>query len=475
MKRDAFTLIELLGVIIILGLITLVSFPPLLKQIKQSRNGLDSATSALIIDAAKDYYYDNSDRFQNVEGLVYCLGMNSLFDGGYINEKIKDKDLEDISKLKSVRLIYTNGKFNYEIVDSCDDSVAIRNNVSIPIVDGEVGLNISKTDENRLIYRGTSDVSEFLNNYIWLDENGNNEMDYDSNDENVELYRIVSFEKDGTIKVVRDKRIVFGSDLYKEWDEAFIRGGSLNYCGESQYGCNAWGTQSDTYMGGQTFSSLNENYYLKYYPNNMTNAKVNTQASGLQTVPSTLNSYLNTTWINSLAFRDYISNHLFASGGIYYSKKGEYFGSDKGIKKEKDEEQTFHWMGKVALLNVTEYVESSLNNNCTSVWSNYFQNPDNCLEDDSICDSYSDNLRYQSGMWPCSRENWNYREYSQWLLTVRSNDQNAIWVVTSNGDFDTYLSYSSNISVRPSFYLKASVKLMGDGSLENPYRIVGDV
>lgn len=119
MKNKAFTLIELLGVIVLLGIIVLVAFPPLLNQINKSKQGISEATKEIIIDAAKDYYENNKKEYKKIDGVSYCINVDALAQQNYLNEKIKDKDLNDIKTDNFVKLTYQNEKYKYEIVDEC--------------------------------------------------------------------------------------------------------------------------------------------------------------------------------------------------------------------------------------------------------------------------------------------------------------------------------------------------------------------
>lgn len=119
MKKNAFTLLELLGVVIILGVLTLITFPIILNQIKDAKQGIKDSTKTLIIDAAKDYYEDNTNNFERIEGITYCIDIKTLTDENYLSRNLKNENLNNIDTNKKVKLIFHNNKFNYEIVDSC--------------------------------------------------------------------------------------------------------------------------------------------------------------------------------------------------------------------------------------------------------------------------------------------------------------------------------------------------------------------
>jgi len=55
MKKRGFTLVELVACVVILGIIALLSFPPILNQIKKTKTDLSEATKEFII-AQTDLY-----------------------------------------------------------------------------------------------------------------------------------------------------------------------------------------------------------------------------------------------------------------------------------------------------------------------------------------------------------------------------------------------------------------------------------
>lgn len=119
--KKGFTLIELLGVIVILGILVLVAFPPLLNQIKKSKNEINDATKALVIDAAKDYVEDNINNYEKTNGSTYCINISTLTENNYLNENLKNENLDNIDTSKQVKLIYKNNNFEYEIANECEE------------------------------------------------------------------------------------------------------------------------------------------------------------------------------------------------------------------------------------------------------------------------------------------------------------------------------------------------------------------
>lgn len=84
-KRNGFTLAELLGVIVILAAVSLIAFPPIINQIKKSRSELDAALNSLILTAANQYLEENN---LSMDGTSYCIKLNVLIKAGKLVDPI---------------------------------------------------------------------------------------------------------------------------------------------------------------------------------------------------------------------------------------------------------------------------------------------------------------------------------------------------------------------------------------------------
>lgn len=455
MKNKGFTLLELLGVVIILGVLSMITFPIILNQIKNAKQGIKESTKTLIIDAAKDYYEDNINNYDKIEGMTYCIDINTLTDNDYLNKKLKDENLNNIDTSKKVKLIYHNEKFNYEVVDTCTNNSLTRNNIEVPIVTEDSGLYKSQTDQDRFIYRGGNPI----NNWIELNE-GTEETP------NNVLYRIISFENDGTIKVVREQSLVnMEYDDPSKYETPNRNSTSETSFCTSENGCNIWGSENNTYYNGQLMSELNTDFY-RYRLNDEFTDYIFTSDYGKVTEDSTLNKYLNSTWISTKEMKNYITSHNFYVGGIYVNGSNIKF--KKSLQLEKKEEQVYIWNGKIGFINLTEYVESSINPTCTSVFSTYYYNPDYYYDGEQHLTETND--------WPCSNTQytWIYNNSSFYTMDRELVGKTKIWRATATGFFNTNGVKTNYIKPRPAFYLKSEITLTGEGTELNPYRIVGE-
>ena len=424
-KKKGFTLIELLAIIVILAIIAVITVPLILGIINDAK--LNSIT---------DSAYGYKSAIQNYSMYLQTVdSTNPGIKGSYTVEELKTLGLEVKGQEPDSGTIlidndgvtgclkydeYASYMYNNKVINTAKGNCPTEKLVTT----GD-GLYKSTTDPGRLIYRGTNP-----NNRIFLKEDGTNNT----------LYRIVSYENDGTIKVVRDESI--GAKI---WDTSNTRksdGTDNTFCTE-QYGCNVWGNQTNTLYNG---SPLEDNFHYFYYSSASATTLTN-GPSGKVGSDSTLNTYLNSkinnsanSWQPAIQLGEYIDNHLWNVGGIYNIT------DDKGILKEKEEERQLQWMGKIALLNASEFVETSTNPNCLSVKNG------------------------SSNACPCKESNWTFKTYNQWSLSSYSSGSRYVWFVGSAGSLNSY-SASNSIAVRPAFYLKSGISLSGTGAENDEYTI----
>ncbi len=446
MNKKAYTLIELLAVIIIISLISVIIVPKINTTIKNAQKNIYESSAAALEREADVFYTHkkmNQERFNGCE-YNFQTGNNTCEGFEFKGQK------PDSGTLK----IYSNGDIAYSLQfnNYCyskkpkSDTIVKSSDCSKTLLDAPTtvttgdGLYVSTLEPGRFVYRGANP-----NNYITLNEGTA------SAPSNVN-YRIISFENDGTIKVIRDEKL--STNL--AWDEATARQNTASgyYC-TSDKGCNVWGNLSNTFYNGATLGDI---FNYKYYANNTNTELTNSINTGTVTVDSTLNQYLNSTWITDKEMSKYIDNHDFNVGGVcYYSG---YTGGDKGLQKEESEEKTMTWNGKIGLLNITEYIESSTNSSCTDVWSNYYSNEDN-------------ESKKTSNEWPCKYENYNYKSsYSQWTLSPASYTISNVWRMHQTGYFYGHGGAYELTEVRPVFYLKSSTIITGSGTQADPYYII---
>lgn len=126
MKNKAFTLVELLGVIVILALISLVAIPPIVNRVKTTKNTLSEATKTLIITTADLYVDENSNEYPKLTGNVFCISLQKLSDEGKLSKDLKDvMTNKPINLDRYVKVTVDNGYYSYDVVDTCSEVQAV--------------------------------------------------------------------------------------------------------------------------------------------------------------------------------------------------------------------------------------------------------------------------------------------------------------------------------------------------------------
>ena len=273
------------------------------------------------------------------------------------------------------------------------------------------GLYTDSTETGRYVYRGANP-----NNYITL---------------GTDTYRIISVESDNTLKVIKN-----GSIGGKAFDTQNARYSTIStdYC-SSEYGCKVWGSKTTT---------------LDTNGKNVTQMPW-TVGGTLKDLPekeSYLNTYLNNDWYNSLSsnVQNIVVSHMFNVGVTKYN--------ETSLANTITQEKTYKWLGKVGLMNPSDYVKASTNSACDSV--NAYYNTSSC---------YSNSATH----------NWIFAgpaaKSSSWTLAPYSTS-NAYYVfnVRSGGDLGSNNAHL-NTGAAPVLYLSSDISLEGDGTSNSPYTV----
>ena len=137
MEKKAFTLVELIAVVAILGLIALVVYPAVGSVIRNAREETYNDQVSVVINAAKNWSINNATKLSD-DGSIYSLSVDTLLEEGYItNDEVKDprdssKNLEGIVEIK-----YKNDtkSYYYTYNDEPSETENIAMNLSDTIIE----------------------------------------------------------------------------------------------------------------------------------------------------------------------------------------------------------------------------------------------------------------------------------------------------------------------------------------------------
>ena len=434
-NRKAFTLIELLAVIVILALIMSIAVFSMSGVLDSSKTNAKNRNIEGILDAVSKTYktamLSGTNLNLPIEATISSDGVITLTQNG--NEVVVNYDGTRANGGKI--LIDRNGKAYAKSVTFSDgymcsmttgdkgcSKVTITNNLpSTSAIDLIVSKN-NTTDNlvpdvnvtGRRVFKGDN---ASVNNYIELYESGS-----------AVLYRIIFIESDGSLKVIRDESV--GN---KAWDSgnssstspAGARYNDMNtYCGlynNIYYGCNAWRAVTGTYTNGSVKGTVNQD--------------------------SEMMQYLNNTFYSTLddSTKEVIVNKDWDIGPI---------SNQTTVTNAQTQAQADKWVGKIGLMSYMDWFNATTNSCQAPTTSNggYFVNG---------------NTHEQ---YTCSLNNYLFKGIYEWTISPQTGRSYNVFNVYSTGGFSGYNAISS-LGTRPSFYLTSNIQLKGEGTSTNPFTI----
>ena len=168
MNKKGFTLMELMGVLVILALLMLIVFPRLINLIKSSNDTKDDITKNLIYLATENYIKERKNKYISTSDKKYCITLKELVDNTDLTENLKLGDEDNIVDTKSIQVTYQN-KFIYDIVDK-EDCVENYMNGEIVYFNVDTGEKCSNYTETQSNIGVNSGCMKF---YAFNDDGGN--------------------------------------------------------------------------------------------------------------------------------------------------------------------------------------------------------------------------------------------------------------------------------------------------------------
>lgn len=192
MKNKAFTLIELLTVIVIIAILTMATIPIITNSIKSSKDKLYDSLITKIINSAMDWSSENTDMLpKKGESISITLGI--LQSGGYISTDLKDPKTDSLfpsDMIINITYVTSKSKLTYGKYDGNYAFVVdVNSGTKIKSIKGDyiiVELNSQEEDINNILYKDDNDEEISLKEYsIQIVKDGLNVEKIDSSKEGI--------------------------------------------------------------------------------------------------------------------------------------------------------------------------------------------------------------------------------------------------------------------------------------------------
>ena len=335
------------------------------------------------------------------------------------------------AKANNVRYIYMTVKYR-DSVESQPSNLTASINLKLNAVQSSGTVTPSDSGLQTITAAGIDFPVALTGDGLYYDENTGEYYFRGANPDNYiefsgDTWRIMSINSMGNIKIIKYEPIdltgysgVYSSDSHRGiFDVPGKSGGRTSgYCSDNNamsYGCNAWAAM-DSFVNGSI--------------------------SGEVTGDAELNTYLNTTYKNSLTDLSYVQTNMTWNVGASGINRDTL-----SVKVMQEMESMYTWQGDIALPTKSEYIRANSNSSCLTA------------------------LNSRNNSNTCKSTNYLYFGYSYWLLTPFS-EYSYVNFIQIEGSVGGNVSMSQML-VLPVIYLKSDITLTGTGTDdENIYRIL---
>ena len=437
-KKNAFTLIELLAVIVILAVILVIAIPRILNVIEESKKDSIKSSAKMIINSAEKK--NMIDKVNGSTEEVTCDNSVKLSKEDYESCKIT---IDEEGKA-TINLV-GKGKFDGYKCIGTNDNLACGQVESITLpLNGKEYIEKLYNNELSRIENGLKKDNTEDQNIRYYGSNPNNYVSF-----NNELWRIIGVFGNN-VKLIRSEKI---GNLSWDSSEESINGG---------YGVNEW-SQSDLknylntmYYDGTTVTCFGG---WKNTPTPCPTGTIDetskslidyhTWNTGAIDVTDTTIVNQETGALNTVPF--YKAERGSVNGKI--CNGGDYCNDTVTRKTE--------WPGYVGLPYVTDWAYASSESDCETNMN-------------------AGDIDFDNGIFnmTCKKNNWMHHgtttdiEDATWVLSPFASPGYAsgVWVVLGVGGVGDGNDATNPLSVFPTIYLKSNILIeSGTGTSSNPY------
>ena len=478
-KKNGFTLIELIGVLVIFAIITLIVTPLVMNIIRKAKisarkrsvdtygRSVELAIASYLLDNG---YFPTDLHTLNIEysgNEVVCNVMVMKENGGlYMSQcRVNNVDVKDSNTDDGWYHYNTRDLEDFEYVDEYGKAIEISlkdyydTNNTYP--DAIASLTIDYTGKK---IKCDSTINPDGTVYLTKCSVNNNEVLDETSDDNYYHYGKLVRGTDVLLKKVNDVSITNYSDgdiheMYTFNHEATEQTEALTdyrYIGNDPYNYVTFNDELWRIIGVFTVEdgTGNKEQRIKIMKNNSLGNYAYDSNWNNDYSTATINTYLNADYYNNLsdAARKMIAETKYYLGGEQFGLTGPYgngstiYNWERGVKVLNG--HSVNWVGKIALMYPSDYAYTY----ALGISETCFAEMGQCKNSNGYENTW---MPVISGWMLSPRSDWSKSIAFVYYYSLRSNTE------------------SGNISaIRPVLYLSSSVKLTsGDGSEDNPYQL----
>lgn len=160
MKNRGFTLVEVLGIIVVLGIIAAIATPIVQTTISQNQEKVFNVIKEQLIDSSKDWAVKNASSLPNLDGEYVDVTLGELKTNGVLRINVVNPKTNNVFSNKSfVRITKKNNNFIYQVTtyDLVDADEVEEGAPTITLNGSQViNLNVGDTYEELGALQGDS-------------------------------------------------------------------------------------------------------------------------------------------------------------------------------------------------------------------------------------------------------------------------------------------------------------------------------
>ena len=427
-KKNGFTLVELLAVIVILAIILVIAIPKITDTIKNSKIASFESSAKTIAAQAEKKKMEN-EILDNTNP-INCNNLVKLSNSDYISCSIYFD-----SNNNALVTLYGSGKFEGLQVINGTKGNAKAEEIKAPVYGNAVnyvnGLYAYDASSNGLEKDTTSD-----NNIRYVGGNPNNYVEF-----NGEAWRIIGVFG-SNLKLIRDDILTTYSFDNKNKSQGI----------ETDYGTNDWSNSyireflNDYYYGGKTITCYSDS--TTSWTEGLTAKNEIITCPDINKINDTAKSMIqNTTW--------YLGGTTYKTSDppVETYTVNELYTSERGTKVYSKHATTS--TDYIGLIYPSDYGYASTDASCR-------QNLRSGL-------TYTNNA--YGGTPTCKNNNWLFKGVWYWTISPDSSYANRMFNVYGGGDLNSGYAFYLE-SVRPSVFLKSDIKIVsGSGTKDDMFKL----